>query len=38
VRWTNIVAALLARPDVSFEEVGPGAVLKALVDQTRAAA
>jgi len=38
VRWTAIVGALLERPNVSFEEVGPGAVLKALVEQTRAAA
>jgi trans-AT polyketide synthase/acyltransferase/oxidoreductase domain-containing protein len=38
VRWTAIVGALLDRPNVSFEEVGPGGVLKALVDQTRAAA
>lgn len=38
VRWTSIVQELLRRPNAEFQEVGPGTVLKGLVDQQRAAA
>lgn len=35
VRWLDTIVYLLARPDVEFEEVGPGTVLTKLVAQIK---
>jgi malonyl CoA-acyl carrier protein transacylase len=36
VRWVNLIQYLLSQPNPSFEEIGPGNILKGLLRQIRA--